>query len=191
MDLSIIIPVYNGQDSIKRSLDSVLSLQMSPKSLEVIVVDDCSTDNTRAVLEDYAGRYEEINCISLPVNKKPGGARNAGIRQAKGEYIMFLDSDDTAEQGLPGALSYAMDKGVDILLCHRYDQRRFNGPFNNVHIDIPLHQPISGRTFLDNYYVVDTMGSSSSYLYKRSYVDGLGGRRLGRTCPVFLSRYRV
>jgi len=174
MDLSIIIPVYNGQDSIKRSLDSVLSLQMSPKSLEVIVVDDCSTDDTRAVLEDYAGRYEEINCISLPVNKKPGGARNAGIRQAKGEYIMFLDSDDTAEQGLPGALSYAMDKGVDILLCHRYDQRRFNGPFNNVHIDIPLHQPISGRTFLDNYYVVDTMGSSSSYLYKRSYLDGLG-----------------
>lgn len=174
MDLSIVIPVYNGQDCIRRSLDSILSLHMPSQSLEVIVVDDCSTDNTRAVLEDYAGRYEQIDYICLPVNKKPGGARNAGIRQAKGKYIMFLDSDDTAEQGLPEALSYAMDQGVDMLLCHRYDQRTFKGSFKDVRIDMPWHQPFSGRVFLDKFYVVDTMGSCSSYLYKRSFLDGLG-----------------
>lgn len=174
MDLSIIIPVFNGQDCIKRSLDSILSLQISSLSLEVIVVDDCSTDNTLSVLKEYAGRYEQIDYISLPVNKKPGGARNEGIKQAKGKYIMFLDSDDTAEQGLPEALSYAMHKGVDMLLCHRYDQRTFNGSFNDVKINVPGHQPFSGRAFLDKYYLVDTMGSSSSYLYKRSYLESLG-----------------
>ncbi len=174
MDLSIVIPVYNGQDCIRRSLDSILSLHMPSQSLEVIVVDDCSTDNTLCVLKEYAGRHEEIHYISLPVNKKPGGARNAGIKLAMGNYIMFLDSDDTAEQGLPEALSYAMDKGVDMLLCHRYDQRRFNDPFKNVHIDMPQHQPFSGRAFLDDYYVVDTMGSCSSYLYKSSFLKQLG-----------------
>ena len=100
MDLSIVIPVYNGQDCVRRSLDSILALQMPARRLEVIVVDDCSTDQTRAVLEDYAGRYEQIDFISLPVNKKPGGARNAGIERAKGEYILLRDRrpEDMAER---------------------------------------------------------------------------------------------
>lgn len=176
MDLSIIIPVYNGQDSIKRCLDSVLALRMPSRSLEVIVVDDCSTDQTPSVLQEYADRHEEIGFVRLPVNKKPGGARNAGIEKATGEYIMFLDSDDTVEQGLSEALSYALDKGVDMLLCHRYDQRTFNGAFNKVRIDMPLHQPFSGKVFLDKYYVVGTMGSCSSYLYKSGYLKRLGHR---------------
>lgn len=174
VSLSIIIPVYNGEKSIGRCLDSVLALGLPSGSLEVIVIDDCSTDQTLSVLQDYAAKHAEISCIHLPVNKKPGGARNAGIRQAKGEYILFLDADDTAEQGVPTALAYALEKGVDMLLCHRYDQRTFNGAFNNVQIDMPLHQPFSGSAFLDHYYVYDTMGSCSSYLYKTSYLKNLG-----------------
>ena len=174
LSLSVIIPVFNGQKSIGRCLDSVLSLHLPSDSLEVIVIDDCSTDGTLSVLKDYADRYEEIDYIHFPVNKKPGGARNAGIRRAKGEYILFLDADDTAESGVVDALSYALEKGVDMLLCHRYDQRTFNGAFNNVQIEMPLHQPFTGKTFLDRYYVYDTMGSCSSYLYKTSYLKELG-----------------
>lgn len=174
MDLSIVIPVYNGQDCVRRSLDSILALQMPARRLEVIVVDDCSTDQTRAVLEDYADRYEQIDFISLPVNKKPGGARNAGIERAKGEYILLLDADDTVSPGLLDALSYALEKGVEMLLCPHDYQPVFQGAFTGIQIDMPVHHPFEGKVFMDWYYVPNTMGSCYCYLFKNSYLKGLG-----------------
>lgn len=85
---STVIPTYNRQSLVGRTLDSVLA---QPEPPEVIVVDDGSTDRTLEVVERYRDRGVTI---LRQQNRGPGAARNLGIRQATGEYVAFLDSDD-------------------------------------------------------------------------------------------------
>ena len=92
MKLSIIIPVYHTQDTLPRCLDSIL--QQSFTDYEMILVDDGSTDTCPRICDEYAARNKNI----VVIHKENGGlsdARNAGIHEAKGEYITFIDSDDT------------------------------------------------------------------------------------------------
>ena len=85
---SVIIPAYNREQTIRRTVDSVLAQTYRP--LEVIVVDDGSTDRTVELLREYGDRIRLI----CQKNQGPGAARNTGIRAATGEFISFLDSDD-------------------------------------------------------------------------------------------------
>jgi len=97
MRLSFVIPAYNRAWCLSECLDSILSQRGADD--EIIVVDDGSTDKTPAVLEQYTGRG--VRSLRLPGNSGPAGARNAGMREARGEYLVFLDSDDRL---LPGGL---------------------------------------------------------------------------------------
>ena len=94
--VSIIIPVYNAVSYIHKCLSSLLN--QSIKNYEIICVNDASTDETLSVLGDYARRYSNIVVINHQKNKRQGGARNTGIRAAKGLYIGFVDSDDWVEE---------------------------------------------------------------------------------------------
>ena len=97
MKLSIILPVYNVAAFIGRALDSIYSQGMKEDDFEVICVDDCSPDNSYEVISGYLyeGHHPE-NLIILrhSVNKRQGGARNTGIRAARGKWILTLDADD-------------------------------------------------------------------------------------------------
>lgn len=114
MKLSIIIPVYKTQDTLDRCLQSIL--QQSFTDYEIILIDDESPDDCPKLCDDYAKKYSNI----LVIHKKNGGlsdARNTGIKQAKGEYLTFIDSDDAIT---PDTLQYVMDElavypQVDIL----------------------------------------------------------------------------
>ena len=86
---SIIIPAYNSEKFIKECLSSIFS--QTYKNIEIIVVNDCSTDNTLKVLE----RYEQIKVFSTPVNSRQGVARNIGLEHCTGDYVLFIDSDDS------------------------------------------------------------------------------------------------
>ncbi len=86
--VSVIIPVYNGENMVKEAVDSVLSQTF--KDFEVIVVDDGSKDNTRKVLEPYMDRIKYF----YQDNRGVAGARNRGIEESEGVYIAFLDQDD-------------------------------------------------------------------------------------------------
>src|SRR3954470_1810603 len=86
--VSVIIPTYNYARYLPQAIDSALGQTHAP--LEVIVVDDGSTDDTPRVLEAYASRIRVIR----QANQGAGAARNAGIAAARGEYVAFLDSDD-------------------------------------------------------------------------------------------------
>lgn len=93
--ISIIIPTFNVEEDIKRAINSLINQTIGFENLEVIIVDDCSTDNTKEIISDYANQYNNIKPIFLETNSGSAGKpRNIGIKHATADYIMFLDNDD-------------------------------------------------------------------------------------------------
>ena len=90
VNVSVVIPAFDAGDTIARALDSVLI--QTYQAAEIIVVDDCSSDNTRSIVEDYAGKG--VRLVALSQRGGASGARNVGIAAAKGDAVAFLDSDD-------------------------------------------------------------------------------------------------
>lgn len=92
--ISIIIPVHNSEPFIEDCINSIIH-QEQFENCELICVDDKSSDNSANIIQYYTQKYPNIYLIKHSQNKKAGGARNTGIRSARGEYIWFIDSDDT------------------------------------------------------------------------------------------------
>ena len=90
--VSVIIPVFNTEKYLTKCLDSVCNQTLS--DIEIICVDDCSTDNSLNILKEYASKDNRIKLIEFKENKGAAVARNTGIIEAKGEYVGFIDSDD-------------------------------------------------------------------------------------------------
>lgn len=89
--VSVIITTFNYGRYIERALRSCLDQSLSKNQFEIIIVDDCSTDNTKAILENY---QNDARIYHLEKNLGLSGARNFGVRKAKGQYVIFLDADD-------------------------------------------------------------------------------------------------
>ena len=114
--ISIIIPFYNVEQYIAQCLDSVYQQDIPEEEYEVICVDDCSPDNSIAIVEEYAKHHANIVIVRNQYNRKLGGARNAGMEVAKGEYIWFVDSDDFIEENcFIKLLSIAENEDLDML----------------------------------------------------------------------------
>ena len=95
--ISIIVPVYNSKVYLNKCLHSLVN--QSLEEIEIILINDCSTDESIDILKEYKEKYpNKIILIDLKENKGPGGARNEGMNIAKGEYIGFVDSDDYVEK---------------------------------------------------------------------------------------------
>lgn len=90
--VSVIIPVYNCEQYIAKCLDSVINQTLA--DIEIICVEDCSTDDTRSLLEKYINIDERIKISYNDKNMGQAFSRNQGLRKAQGEYIQFLDADD-------------------------------------------------------------------------------------------------
>ncbi len=93
--ISIIVPVFNVELYLRRALDSILNQTMNLNDIEVIMIDDCSTDNSKNIIKEYSDKYPNFFAIYHDMNS--GGAarpRNTGLGKASGKYIMFLDPDD-------------------------------------------------------------------------------------------------
>ena len=101
LDLSVIVPVYNmaSDGKLTYCLDSLVKQTM--ESMEIIAVDDASTDDSLKILREYEKNYPgRVVVIASPENRRQGGARNLGLKAAKGQYIGFMDSDDWAKEDL-------------------------------------------------------------------------------------------
>lgn len=97
--ISIIIPIYNGEKYIERCLNSVINQSIKFENLEVICVNDNSTDSSSEILDNYCKKYENIVLINLDKNSgHPGRPRNIGIKASSADYIMFMDQDDFYEK---------------------------------------------------------------------------------------------
>lgn len=95
MLISIVVPIYNAEKFLKKSVESVIS--QSYKNIELLLVDDGSTDRSKDICQRYALIDNRIKII-LQINKGPAAARNTGVRQATGDFVFFLDADDFIEK---------------------------------------------------------------------------------------------
>lgn len=135
--LTVIIPVYNTEKYLDRCLDSVLN--QSYKNIEIIIINDGSTDNSFSVIKRYL-ENNSIIYIQLEKNCGLGNARNVGLDNASGDYVAFLDSDDWIDSNFYYILIEALEKySLDTTIAgiiNEYDDRkaftyRYRYPYNN------------------------------------------------------------
>ena len=119
MKLSIIVPVYNmaSDGKLEYCLDSLIG--QTVEDYEIIAVDDCSTDHSFEILKRYEARFpEKFHAVHSKVNKHQGGAKNIGLRMAKGDWIGFIDSDDWITNDMYERLiEKAESAGADLAGC--------------------------------------------------------------------------
>jgi glycosyltransferase involved in cell wall biosynthesis len=101
--LSLVIPIYQVEDYLRKCLESVLA--DSTLAIEVIAVDDCSPDASSTILAEFARNNPRLRVIRMPTNSGVGLARNAGLDRATGEYVWFIDGDDWLPPGAVRAVS--------------------------------------------------------------------------------------
>lgn len=140
--VSVVIPIYNTSRYLQKCLDSVISQTYRP--LEIICVNDGSTDNSPEILNDYAFRYSEIKIVDKP-NGGQSSARNAGMTEVSGEWIMFLDSDDWLESNaVETAVTSALEYSADIIA---FDYICEYSNSNEIRSYLPLQKEYSGTEF--------------------------------------------
>lgn len=115
--VSLVIPVYNSARYLRQCLDSVTG--QTYQNLEIVCINDGSVDDSLAILEEYAARDNRIRIFSKEnEGKGAASARNLGLKNAAGEYIQFLDSDDFFESDMVESLvDKAVDTGSDVVIC--------------------------------------------------------------------------
>lgn len=173
--ISVVVPVYNVDKFLIQSLDSVVNQTF--RDIEIICVNDGSTDKSRKILAEYAARDSRITII----DKKNGGlssARNAGMKVAKGDYIAFVDSDDWIDETMLEKLyenAIKFDSQMSICAVHKYDDQTkkivdddpyftlgyFDETFDNTVFN---HEKVKG--FLFDFCVM-----AWNKLYKRSFLE--------------------
>lgn len=117
--VSVIVPVYNGEKYIKSCLDSIIGNDL--KEIEIIVINDGSTDYTSKILKEYKTKYDIIEVIKKE-NEGQGSARNIGIDLAKGEFITFVDADDEIHNNMLSKMyNKLQQEQADICVCDYFE----------------------------------------------------------------------
>lgn len=123
--VSVIIPVYNAEKYLEEAVDSVLS--QTYRDLELIIIDDCSKDNSLEIARSYEQSDARVRVIAGEKNQGVARVRNRGVQEARGEYIALLDSDDVwRKDKLERQLRLIESKGAQIAYCS-YDFMDENG----------------------------------------------------------------
>lgn len=122
--ISVIVPIYNSEDYIDRCVRSIV--EQSYKNIEIILVDDGSTDNSSMMCDEWAKNDKRVKVI----HKENGGvssARNEGLKIAKGDYISFVDSDDYIDKKMIEKMLNQMEKGnTDLVICNYEPNSNYN-----------------------------------------------------------------
>ncbi len=172
MDLSLIIPVYNVERYLPMCLESVV--RQGLEDYEAIIVDDGSTDGSSKICDEFALQYPQIRVIHQE-NQGLSGARNTGIKNAKGKYVYFVDSDDFL---VPNSLS----KVLEIALSHDADVAGFNS-LGGVREELVVKSALinnekadSSRVMSGDEYIAthNALTTVWWYIIKRTYLLSLG-----------------
>lgn len=114
--ISVIVPIFNVESYLDECLESIIN--QTYEDIEILCIDDCTLDNSINTVKKYMRLDPRIRLINHEENRGLGGARNTGIREAKGEYIVFVDSDDKLDDSMLEKLHKAMSANdVDVVVC--------------------------------------------------------------------------
>lgn len=168
--ISIIIPVYNVEEYLKQCLDSVINQTF--KDIEIIIVNDGSTDNSINIIEEYKERDSRIIFLNQE-NHGPGYARNSGLKIAKGEYILFIDSDDWIREDTLQELYEIVknDKNIDLIIFQYVNYDDEKDKFYDEEFDSELKKYVN-KTF--NYEDVSNIylqPNPNMKFYKKSLIE--------------------
>ncbi len=156
--VSIIVPVYNVEKYLKKCVESILN--QTYKNIEIILVDDGSTDKSSILCDEYADKYDNISCV----HKNNGGlvsARKAGVDIAKGKYALCIDSDDYIDEGMVEFLyRKAIEEGSDVVFSNMIVENESDGTKCLMKSSVPI-----GKY---------NMSDKSNNLYKQFFVDDAG-----------------
>lgn len=162
MKLSVIVPVYNTSNYLKKCLNSLINQTLD--DIEIIVVNDGSTDDSEEIIKKYESEYEDKIIF---INKKNGGqgsARNIGLKRATGEYIGFVDSDDFIDKNMyKDMYDVAIKNDSDIVICALNDYYEKNKEKEEVHLK--LREDVS-----INEAIVNSIPSVVNKIYKRDLI---------------------
>lgn len=130
MKLSIVVNMYNTAKYMPRCLETLLEQDIPQTEYEIILVDDCSPDNSLEVAKEYVAQYKNVRVCTHEKNKGLAAARNTGIDAAKGQYLSFVDPDDYIEKNSLAALLKQMDdEQLDML---RFNYQKVDEEYRNV-----------------------------------------------------------
>ncbi|GHE73139.1 glycosyl transferase [Streptomyces cellulosae] len=171
---SVIVPVHAVQGYLHACLDSVLG--QSYRDLELIAVDDRSPDGCGAILDDYADRDERVRVLHLEENVGLGRARNAGMPHATGDYLLFLDSDDTLTPGALRALADRLDEtgDPDVLVFDYARAYWWGGTRRNVLAHVLSEAAGSTFTAAERPEILDLLMVVWNKVYRRDFVEREG-----------------
>ncbi|MEU0675637.1 bifunctional glycosyltransferase family 2 protein/CDP-glycerol:glycerophosphate glycerophosphotransferase [Streptomyces sp. NPDC006172] len=195
---SIIVPCFKVQGFLRECLDSVL--EQSYRDIEVIAVDDRSPDGCGAILDEYAARDERVRVLHLPENVGLGRARNAGLPHASGDYLFFLDSDDTLTEGALHAMADRLDESgdPDVLVFDYARTYWWGGTRRNALAHILAECGDGVFTAAQRPEILDLLMVVWNKVYRRGFVEEYGFRfppgyyeDTPWTFPVMLSAGRV
>jgi glycosyltransferase involved in cell wall biosynthesis len=127
--ISIIIPIYNIEKYLRQALDSVVNQTLD--DIEIICIDDCSTDNSLAIVKEYAQKDDRFVIIEQKENQGQGVARNIGIERASSKYIMFLDPDDYYELNACEEAFNQIEKFGNDIVFFNYNTLQNRGNFES------------------------------------------------------------
>lgn len=174
MLLSFVVPCYNVEKYIQRCLDSIYACNLPKEQYEVICVNDCSPDNVQKILEWNREKHSNLRVIVHEKNKGLGGARNTGIREAKGKYLWFVDSDDDIMgEGLKEVLDRTCKDNLDVM-CFNYRRVDQDGnviPLQYYLKDLPVQD---GRNFAKSAFeggLALNMGYVVRFLYRTAFLQ--------------------
>ncbi|MFJ2016117.1 MULTISPECIES: bifunctional glycosyltransferase/CDP-glycerol:glycerophosphate glycerophosphotransferase [Streptomyces] len=172
--LSLVVPAYKVQGYLPECLDSVLG--QSYTDFEVIAVDDCSPDGSGAILDQYAERDTRIHVIHLTENVGLGRARNAGLEKAQGDYILFLDSDDTLSDGALAAISDRLEAtGDPEILVYDYARTYWDGRVRpNQRADLLKAEGPDVFRLADRPQLLDLLQIVWNKAYRRDFITRTG-----------------
>lgn len=169
--ISLIVPVYNVERYLDRCMESIL--QQTYRKLEIILVDDGSTDSSPAKCEEYAKKDSRVKVIHKP-NGGLSDARNAGLKIASGEYIGYVDSDDWIELDMYARMYAAcIEHGAQLAVCRYYSEykdRTVSGGNGSI---VPLSRDELLKIYIgghDQYVIYNSVWSK---LFRRDLVRGM------------------
>lgn len=167
--VSVIIPVYNAEKYIRKTLDSVLA--QSFQNREILLVENGGEDQSAEILREYAGQHDEIRLISCD-ERGAGAARNAGLELASGEYILFVDADDYLPDSgtLEKYVKAAEQTGVDLVVGNyaRLWEERLLPTVK--HRAFSVYSPSSEEFRFQGFFGAGTLSYVWGRLYRRSFL---------------------